>query len=104
MPQRHSGREIPPSRQLVQPELDRGGVARLMEALSGNAKAVAVERHHIDKDYRDTFSNSTSISTASLNGMPSGIRVDTVECNPSTTEATPWLSGSTNTHALALWG
>lgn len=42
---------------LAQPELDSGGVARLMEALSGKAKTVAVERHYIDKDYRDTFSN-----------------------------------------------
>ncbi|MDA1273625.1 MAG: hypothetical protein O2960_06180 [Verrucomicrobia bacterium] len=28
-----------------------------MEALSGQAKTVALERHYIDKDYRDTFSN-----------------------------------------------
>ncbi len=28
-----------------------------MEALSGKAKTVALERHYIDKDYRDTFSN-----------------------------------------------
>jgi hypothetical protein len=42
---------------LAQPELDSGGVARLMEAVSGKAKTVAVERHYIDKDYRDTFSN-----------------------------------------------
>src|SRR6266550_236156 len=43
--------------QLAEPELDSAGVGRLMEALSGKAKAVAVERHYIDKDYRDTFSN-----------------------------------------------
>lgn len=41
---------------LAQPELDRGGVTRLKEALSGKATTVAVERHYIDKDYRDTFS------------------------------------------------
>jgi hypothetical protein len=44
-------------KQLAQPELDSGGTARLMSALGEKAKAVAVERHYIDKDYRDTFSN-----------------------------------------------
>ena len=43
--------------QLANPELDSDGVARLMQALSGTTKAIAVERHYIDKDYRDTFSN-----------------------------------------------
>lgn len=42
---------------LAQPELDTGGVGRLMEAVGGIARTVAVERHYIDKDYRDTFSN-----------------------------------------------
>ena len=42
---------------LAQPEIDSGGVARLMEAVGGTTRTVAVERHYIDKDYRDTFSN-----------------------------------------------
>ena len=43
--------------QLAQPELDSGGVQRLLAALGAKAKTVALERHYIDKDYRDTFSN-----------------------------------------------
>jgi len=43
--------------QLAQPELDSGGVGRLLAALGEKTKAVALERHYIDKDYRDTFSN-----------------------------------------------
>ena len=42
---------------LAAPDLDRNGIARLRKALSGAVKTVAVERHYIDKDYRDTFSN-----------------------------------------------
>jgi hypothetical protein len=37
------------------PHLDNAGMERL-QAAAGNAKCVAVERHYIDKDYRDTFS------------------------------------------------
>jgi hypothetical protein len=44
-------------RLLGQPELDSNGTRRLMQALSGTARAVAIERHYLDKDYRDTFSN-----------------------------------------------
>lgn len=43
--------------QLAQPELDSGGVGRLTQALSEKSKTVVLERHYIDKDYRDTFSN-----------------------------------------------
>ena len=42
---------------LAQPELDSGGKQRLFLALGEKAKSVALERHYIDKDYRDTFSN-----------------------------------------------
>ncbi len=39
------------------PHLDRGGLRKLKKALEGKAKSVAVEKHYIDKDYRDTFTN-----------------------------------------------
>jgi hypothetical protein len=42
---------------LAQPELDSAGLKRLKQALEEKAKSVAVERHYIDKDYRDTFSS-----------------------------------------------
>jgi hypothetical protein len=38
------------------PHLDSQGASRLEEALGGIAHSVAVERHYIDRDYRDTFS------------------------------------------------
>ncbi len=39
-----------------EPHLDARGVNRLRPVLEGIVKTVAVERHYIDKDYRDTFS------------------------------------------------
>jgi hypothetical protein len=42
---------------LAQPEMDSGGKQRLFLALGEKAKTVVFERHYIDKDYRDTFSN-----------------------------------------------
>lgn len=42
---------------LAQPHLDAAGLRRLSSALDAATKAVVVERHYIDKDYRDTFSN-----------------------------------------------
>jgi hypothetical protein len=42
---------------LAKPDLERDGLARLIAALRTTAKCVAVERHFIDKDYRDTFSH-----------------------------------------------
>ncbi len=42
---------------VAHPELERDGLARLMAALSSTTKVIAVERHYIDKDYRDTFSH-----------------------------------------------
>ena len=43
--------------ELAAPELASGGARRLEEAVGGTARTVAIERHYIDKDYRDTFSN-----------------------------------------------
>src|ERR1043165_6473552 len=42
---------------VAQPHLEKGGLERLIAALSSSAKCIAVEREYIDKDYRDTFSN-----------------------------------------------
>lgn len=42
--------------QLGLPHLDAPGLKRLKAAVETTAKAVAVERHYIDKDYRETFS------------------------------------------------
>lgn len=42
---------------LAGPFLDPGGLHRLQTCLTQTVKAVLVERHYIDKDYRDTFSN-----------------------------------------------
>jgi hypothetical protein len=42
---------------LAKPELDRRGLDRLQPLLAADCRAVVVERHYIDKDYRDTFSH-----------------------------------------------
>lgn len=42
---------------LVKPELDTRGLDRLKKIFGTRTKCVVVERHYIDKDYRDTFSN-----------------------------------------------
>lgn len=42
---------------LVKPELDVRGLKRLKDVLETQAKCVVIERHYIDKDYRDTFSH-----------------------------------------------
>lgn len=42
---------------LVKPSLDRRGLERLRQVLEGRCRCVVVERHYIDKDYRDTFSH-----------------------------------------------
>lgn len=42
---------------LVSPELDRRGLNRLQPLLSATCHCVVIERHYIDKDYRDTFSH-----------------------------------------------
>ncbi len=42
---------------LVHPELDRRGLERLKALLVTACRCVVVERHYIDKDYRDTFSH-----------------------------------------------
>ncbi|HNY42272.1 MAG TPA: hypothetical protein PKJ41_17845 [Bryobacteraceae bacterium] len=41
---------------LAAPELDRRGLQRLQAVLAPHSQAVVIERHYIDKDYRDTFS------------------------------------------------
>jgi hypothetical protein len=41
----------------AKPELSLMGLKRLEPLLKGQAKSVVVERHYIDKDYRDTFSH-----------------------------------------------
>lgn len=52
---------------LAKPELDRRGLDRLQGLLANDCRAVVVERHYIDKDYRDTFSqfHSKRFSTPS---------------------------------------
>ena len=42
---------------LAAPELDQRGLDRLLHVLDGNCRCVVVERHYIDRDYRDTFSH-----------------------------------------------
>jgi hypothetical protein len=42
---------------LCRPFMTRGGLRRLQQCLGQCTKSVAIERHYIDKDYRDTFSN-----------------------------------------------
>lgn len=39
------------------PELDGRGLTRLRALLESDCKCVVIERHYIDKDYRDTFSH-----------------------------------------------
>ena len=39
------------------PHLEKGGLSKFQTALGGVVQTVLVERHYIDKDYRDTFSN-----------------------------------------------
>lgn len=43
--------------QHVSPELDQRGLDRLKRILDGKCQCVVIERHYIDKDYRDTFSH-----------------------------------------------
>src|SRR5258708_6291100 len=43
--------------EIAKSHLERHGLAKLVAALNSSTKCVAVERHYIDKDYRDTFSN-----------------------------------------------
>lgn len=43
--------------QHARPELDQDGLDRLKLVLRNRCQSVVVERHYIDKDYRDTFSN-----------------------------------------------
>lgn len=42
---------------LVHPELDRRGLERLRTLLTADCRCIVIERHYIDKDYRDTFSH-----------------------------------------------
>lgn len=42
---------------IVKPELDPRGLTRLKKVMDGKCHCVVVERHYIDKDYRDTFSH-----------------------------------------------
>lgn len=42
---------------VVKPELDARGLNRLKRVMDGKCLGVVVERHYIDKDYRDTFSH-----------------------------------------------
>ncbi len=43
--------------QAASPHLDQRGLNKIQGALGNRAKSVVVERHYIDKDYRDTFTN-----------------------------------------------
>ena len=42
---------------VASPHLDADGLKRLQGLLEAHAQTVVVERHYIDKDYRDTFTN-----------------------------------------------
>ena len=42
---------------LAQPELDPRGWSRLRKMLGTSCRCVVLERHYIDKDYRNTFSH-----------------------------------------------
>jgi hypothetical protein len=42
---------------LLRPNLDRRGLRRLRSVLDADCKCVVIEKHYIDKDYRDTFSH-----------------------------------------------
>lgn len=42
---------------VIKPDLDVRGLTRLRGILEAQARCVVVERHYIDKDYRDTFSH-----------------------------------------------
>lgn len=42
---------------LCVPFIEKHGALMLRQRLDGIARAVAVERHYIDRDYRDTFSH-----------------------------------------------
>lgn len=42
---------------LASPELDQRGLKRLLHVMDGNCQCVVIERHYIDRDYRDTFSH-----------------------------------------------
>lgn len=50
----HSWRDLIP---ICEPFLEKSAAKRLKVRLDGVAKAVAIERHYIDRDYRDTFSH-----------------------------------------------
>ncbi|MDQ8195397.1 hypothetical protein QEH59_13255 [Coraliomargarita sp. SDUM461004] len=52
-----NGGEWPEVLKVAAPHLDKRGLAKLEKAFCGAVKTVLVERHYIDKDYRDTFSN-----------------------------------------------
>ncbi|MGJ8640802.1 MAG: hypothetical protein ACSHYA_15540 [Opitutaceae bacterium] len=43
--------------QVASPHLEKNGLLKFQIALGGVVQTVLVERHYIDKDYRDTFSN-----------------------------------------------
>lgn len=42
---------------LATPHLDSRGVTRLQHVLDGRCQSVVIERHYIDRDYRNTFSH-----------------------------------------------
>ena len=42
---------------LVKPEIDIRGLNRLKQVLADKCQCIVIERHYIDKDYRDTFSH-----------------------------------------------
>jgi len=52
-----NGGEWPEVLKVAAPHLDKRGLGKFEQALGDSVKTVLVERHYIDKDYRDTFSN-----------------------------------------------
>lgn len=70
---------------LVNPELDSNGLKRLKSVLESHAMCVVIERHYIDKDFRDTFSyfyskrfNTPSPRCVRLHFFESAVDEDTI--------------------------
>ena len=59
---------------LTAPHLDKRGLDRLLNVLDAKCKCVVIERHYIDRDYRDTFSHfhSKRFSTPEGCGLHGG--------------------------------
>jgi hypothetical protein len=70
--------------ELASPFLDRSGLDRLGRALGGSCRSIVIERHYIDRDYRDTFSHFHSKRFATP--MARCVRLHFFSCEVSTRE------------------